>query len=85
MAEAGVAGQESETITGILCRPERRRRSSTGSTARSSRHGAAGREGNGAKLGFDSVANKPEEFAAYIKTEMEKWGKVVKDAKMRIE
>jgi tripartite-type tricarboxylate transporter receptor subunit TctC len=36
-------------------------------------------------LGFKGVANKPEEFGARIKLEMEKWGKVVHDAKLRIE
>jgi tripartite-type tricarboxylate transporter receptor subunit TctC len=35
-----------------------------------------------AQLGFDPVANKPDEFAAYIKKEVEKWGKVIKDAKI---
>ena len=35
-----------------------------------------------AQLGFDVVANKPEEFAAYIKSEVEKWGRVIKDAKI---
>ena len=35
-----------------------------------------------AQLGFDAVANTPEEFAAYIKTEVEKWGKVIRDAKI---
>jgi tripartite-type tricarboxylate transporter receptor subunit TctC len=33
-----------------------------------------------ATLGFDIVANKPQEFAAYIKAEVERWGKVIKDA-----
>ena len=33
-----------------------------------------------AQLGFDAVANKPEEFAAYIKKEVDKWGKVIRDA-----
>ena len=36
-------------------------------------------------LGFRPVANTPDAFAAQIKTEMEKWGKVVKAAKLRIE
>jgi tripartite-type tricarboxylate transporter receptor subunit TctC len=35
-----------------------------------------------ATLGFDPVANSPEQFAAYIKKEVEKWGKVIKDAKI---
>jgi len=35
-----------------------------------------------AQLGFDVVANTPAEFAAYIKTDVEKWSKVIKDAKV---
>jgi tripartite-type tricarboxylate transporter receptor subunit TctC len=38
-----------------------------------------------ATLGFKPVANTPDEFAARIKLEMEKWGKVVHDANLRIE
>ena len=30
-----------------------------------------------AQLGFDPVADTPEEFAAYIKKEVDKWGKVI--------
>ncbi|HEX4328234.1 MAG TPA: tripartite tricarboxylate transporter substrate binding protein, partial [Burkholderiales bacterium] len=30
--------------------------------------------------GADAVGSKPEEFAAYIKTELDKWGKLVKTA-----
>ena len=36
-------------------------------------------------LGFRPVANTPEEFGARIRAEIEKWGKVVRDAKLRIE
>ena len=36
-------------------------------------------------LGFRPVANTPDQFGARIKLEMEKWGKVVHDAKLRIE
>ena len=38
-----------------------------------------------ATLGFVPIANTPDEFGARIKVEMEKWGKVVRDAKLRIE
>jgi tripartite-type tricarboxylate transporter receptor subunit TctC len=31
------------------------------------------------------VANTPEQFGARIKAEIEKWGKVVRDAKLRME
>ena len=36
-------------------------------------------------LGFRPVANTPEQFGARIKSEMAKWEKVVRDAKLRIE
>jgi tripartite-type tricarboxylate transporter receptor subunit TctC len=36
-------------------------------------------------LGFKAVVNTPDEFGVRIKTEIEKWGKVVRDAKLRIE
>jgi tripartite-type tricarboxylate transporter receptor subunit TctC len=35
--------------------------------------------------GFEVVANSPGEFAARIKTELEKWGKVIRDAKIKTE
>ena len=36
-------------------------------------------------MGLDPIVNTPEEFAAYIKADIAKWGKVVKDANIRIE
>jgi tripartite-type tricarboxylate transporter receptor subunit TctC len=42
-------------------------------------------EGAACGAGFKPVANTPDEFAARIKLEMEKWGKVVRDANLRIE
>ena len=36
-------------------------------------------------LGFKPVANTPDQFGARIRLEMDKWGKVVLDAKLRIE
>ena len=36
-------------------------------------------------LGFNAVANTPEQFGARIRLEMDKWAKVVRDAKLRIE
>ena len=32
------------------------------------------------QLGFEVVANTPAQFSAYIKEEVERWGKVIKDA-----
>jgi tripartite-type tricarboxylate transporter receptor subunit TctC len=36
-------------------------------------------------LGFNPVLNTPDEFGVRIKAEMAKWGKVVRDAKLRID
>jgi tripartite-type tricarboxylate transporter receptor subunit TctC len=38
-----------------------------------------------AALGLDAVANTPEEFTAQIKKEIEQWGKVIRDAKIKID
>lgn len=38
-----------------------------------------------AQLGFDVIANSPDAFAAQIKTEVIKWAKVVRDAKIKVE
>ena len=38
-----------------------------------------------ATLGFVPIANSPGDFGTRIKVEMEKWGKVVRAAKLRIE
>jgi tripartite-type tricarboxylate transporter receptor subunit TctC len=37
------------------------------------------------RTGADPVGNTPEEFAAHIKAEITKWGKVVKAAKIKVE
>jgi len=36
-------------------------------------------------LGLDVIANTPEQFAAQLDAEMAKWGKVINDAKLRIQ
>lgn len=38
-----------------------------------------------AELGTEPVGSTPEEFAAFLKGEMDKWSKVVKEANIRIE
>jgi tripartite-type tricarboxylate transporter receptor subunit TctC len=38
-----------------------------------------------AALGYEPVANTPEEFAARIKAEIPTWGKVIRDANIRAE
>jgi len=37
------------------------------------------------QLGFEVVANTPDELAAQIRAEIAKWGKVIKDAKLKVE
>ena len=83
MAEAGFKGQESETMQGIF----------VAAATPKEIVDLLNREivkimalpdvkEKCAQLGFDVVANTPAEFAAYIKTDVEKWGKVIKDAKI---
>lgn len=38
-----------------------------------------------ADLGMETVGNTPEQFDAYIRTEIEKWAKVVKASGARVE
>ncbi|MEO7725722.1 MAG: tripartite tricarboxylate transporter substrate binding protein [Burkholderiales bacterium] len=38
-----------------------------------------------AVLGFDPVPNTPEQFTAYIRTEVTKWAKVIKDSGARVD
>jgi tripartite-type tricarboxylate transporter receptor subunit TctC len=83
MAEAGVQGQESETMQGILV-PAGTPKEIVDLLNREIAKAMAlpDVKAKCAQLGFDVVANKPEEFAAYIKSEVEKWAKVIKDAKI---
>jgi tripartite-type tricarboxylate transporter receptor subunit TctC len=37
------------------------------------------------ELGFTPVLNTPDEFAKFIKVEVEKWTKVIKDAKIEVQ
>ncbi|MEA2936482.1 MAG: hypothetical protein QOD74_3128, partial [Variibacter sp.] len=36
-----------------------------------------------AKLGYEAVGNTPEEFNAFVRKEVEQWGKVIKDADIK--
>ena len=38
-----------------------------------------------ASQGFEPVGNTPEQFAAYIQSEITKWGKVIREAGIRAE
>jgi tripartite-type tricarboxylate transporter receptor subunit TctC len=85
-AEEGVKDQEADTLTGIVA-PAATPKQIVDLLAREIRKSVARPEVRErlAKLGFRPVANTPEEFAARIKLEIEKWGKVVHDANLRIE
>src|SRR5689334_16445329 len=81
MAEAGVTAQESETMQGIFL-PAGTPKEIVDLLYREIAKAMAlpDVKEKCAQLGFDPVADKPDEFAAYIKKEVDKWGKVIKDA-----
>jgi tripartite-type tricarboxylate transporter receptor subunit TctC len=86
MAEAGIEGQEAYTLTGILA-PANTPKDIVGLL-----HGEIVKlvalpdvQKLMADQGFEVVANTPDEFATRIKVEMEKWGKVIRDAKIKVE
>jgi tripartite-type tricarboxylate transporter receptor subunit TctC len=83
MAEAGVTGQESETMQGIFL-PAGTPKEIVALLNREIAKAMAMPDVKEkcTQLGFDPVADKPDEFAAYIKKEVEKWAKVIKDAKI---
>jgi tripartite-type tricarboxylate transporter receptor subunit TctC len=38
-----------------------------------------------ASMGFDPVASTPEEFSAWIRSEIPRWAKVIRDAKIEVQ
>ena len=85
-AEQGVKDQEADTLTGIVA-PSGSPKEIVELLAREIAKSVAQPDIRErlATLGFKPVANTPDEFAARIKLEIEKWGKVVRDANLRIE
>ena len=86
MAEAGIPDQEADTLTGLVAPAgtpqaivDRLQREIAKIVAQPDVKGKL------TTLGFVPIANTPAEFGARIKVEMEKWGKVVRGAKLRIE
>jgi tripartite-type tricarboxylate transporter receptor subunit TctC len=86
MAEAGYPGQEAYTITGIVAP------AATPKEIVTLLHGEIVKivampdvKKRLDDLGFEVLANTPDEFAARIKVEMAKWGKVIHDAKLRVD
>ena len=85
-AEQGIKDLEADTLTGIVA-PAGTPKEIVELLAREIAKAVARPDVKErlAVLGFKPVANTPDEFAARIKLEMEKWGKVVRDANLRIE
>ena len=85
-AEQGLNGQEADTLTGIVV-PAGTPKEIVDLLAREIAKSVARPDVREklATLGFKPVANTPDEWAARIKLEIEKWGKVVRDANLRIE
>ena len=86
MAEAGVADQEADTLTGIVA-PAGTPKEIVDQLQRDIAKIVAQPDVKAKldALGFRPVANTPAQFATQIKAEMEKWGKVVRAAKLKIE
>ena len=85
-AEQGVKDQDGDTLTGLVA-PAGTPKEIVDLLSREIAKSVARPEIKErlAVLGFKGVANTPEEFAGRIKVEIEKWGKVVHDANLRIE
>src|SRR3954471_19588500 len=85
-AEQGVKGQEADTLTGIVV-PAATPKEIIDLLYEEIAKAVAQPDVKDklAALGFNPIANTPDEFGARIKAEIEKWGKVVRDAKLRIE
>jgi len=83
MEEAGAPGQESETMQGVLA-PAKTPKEIVDLLNREIVKVMAMPDvkEKSAQLGFDVVANSPEAFSAYIKKEIDKWARVIKEAKI---
>jgi tripartite-type tricarboxylate transporter receptor subunit TctC len=85
-AEQGIKDQDAETLTGIVA-PAATPKEIIDLLYREIAKAVAQPDVRErlTTLGFDPVANTPDEFGARIRLEIDKWGKVVRDAKLRIE
>jgi tripartite-type tricarboxylate transporter receptor subunit TctC len=86
MAEAGFKGQEADTLQGVLLP------AGTPNAIVTKLHAGVSKvlsqpeaKERVASLGFDIVASTPEQFAAQIRNEIAKWGKVIKAAGIKAE
>jgi tripartite-type tricarboxylate transporter receptor subunit TctC len=85
-AEQGIKDQDADTLTGIVA-PAGTSKEIVDLLYREIAKTVSGPDVKErlTALGFKPVANTPDEFGARIRLEMDKWGKVVRDAKLRIE
>jgi tripartite-type tricarboxylate transporter receptor subunit TctC len=86
MAEAGAPGQEAETMQGLFY-PAGTPRPIIDRTYRETVRIIALPDVKEklAALGFEPVASSPEEFGKYIRAELDRWAKVVREAKIKVE
>jgi tripartite-type tricarboxylate transporter receptor subunit TctC len=85
-AEAGLAGQEAYTITGLVA-PAKTPKAIIDLLHREVVKMVAGPAAQKRldDFSFEVVASTPQEFEARIKVELAKWGKVIRDAKIRVD
>jgi tripartite-type tricarboxylate transporter receptor subunit TctC len=86
MAEAGFSDQESDTFAALLA-PAGTPKDIVDLLYKETAKGLADPtvKSRLIELGFDPVGNTPAEFAALIKQEIDKWGKVIRAANMKVE
>jgi tripartite-type tricarboxylate transporter receptor subunit TctC len=86
MEESGISGQESDALTGVVV-PAGTPRKIIDLLYREIAKAFAQPDVRErfAALGFQPVVNTPEDYAAYIRAEIPKWGKVIKTASIRID
>ncbi len=86
MAESGIADQDSDTFAALLApagTPQPVVDLLHAETVKALKDPAV--SARLIELGFEPVGNTPAEFTAQIKQEIEKWGKVIKAANMKVE
>jgi tripartite-type tricarboxylate transporter receptor subunit TctC len=86
MAEAGAPGQEADVITGILV-PAGTPNDIVGLLHREIVKAMVSPDVRErlATLGFEPVTDTPEQFAAWIESEIAKWARVIRAANIKIE
>ena len=86
MEESGISDQESDALTGVVV-PAGTPRQIIDRLHREIAKAFAKPEVKErfAALGFQPVANTPEDYGAYIRAEIPRWGKVVRAASIRID